>query len=283
MGRSEEAVSKHGFRFKHSLGQNFIFDEALLESLVNAAEVTRADDVLEIGPGGGTLTACLAARAHRVLTLELDRELLPVLADVLRDCPNASVVQGDATKADLRALTADAFGKDAPFLVVANLPYYVTTPVLTRLLTEGLPVQRVAVMVQREVGEKMLAAPGEEAYGLLAVLCAYHAEAREAVRVPAACFTPRPKVDSSFMVLRMRKEPPVAVPSQALFFRVARAAFAMRRKTIRNNLQASLNLSREEADACLAAARISPAARGETLSLEDFARIAWEIDRIKKK
>lgn len=283
MRKPEEAVSKHGFRFKHSLGQNFIFDETLLKSLADAAEVTRSDDVLEIGPGGGSLTACLAARAHRVVALELDRELLPVLAEVLRDYPNASVVQGDAMKADLGALTRDAFGENASFLVVANLPYYITTPVLTRLLTEGLPIRRVAVMVQREVGEKMLAGPGEEAYGMLAVLCAYYAEVSEAARVPAACFTPRPKVDSSFMVLQMRKEPPVAVPSQALFFRVARAAFAMRRKTIRNNLQASLNLSREEADACLAAAKILPTVRGETLALEDFARIAWKVEEIKKK
>lgn len=282
MGRHEEAVAKHGFRFKHSLGQNFIFDEALLERLTQAAGVTAQDDVLEIGPGSGTLTAHLAAHARRVLALELDRALLPVLHDALADCGNVTLAQGDATRADLRALAAQAFGEGSSFLVVANLPYYVTTPVLTRLLTEGLPVTRIAVMVQREVGEKLTAQPGDAAYCLLSVLCAWHAQAREALAVPAAAFTPRPKVDSSFMVLDMRAQPPVPQADADLTLRVARAAFAMRRKTLLNNLQPAFGLTRAQAQACLEAAGVAPTARGETLSVQAFAEVARAVAQIKK-
>lgn len=282
MGRHEEAIERHGFRFKHSLGQNFIFDEALLDRLAEAAGVTAQDDVLEIGPGSGTLTARLAARAHRVLALELDRSLIPVLQDALAGRGNVTLVQGDATRADLCGLAAQAFGEGRPFLVVANLPYYVTTPVLTRLLTEGLPVARIAVMVQREVGEKLMAQPGDAAYCLLSALCAWHAKAREALAVPAAYFIPRPKVDSSFMVLDMREQPPVPEADAGLTMRVARAAFAMRRKTMLNNLQPAFGLTREQAQACLEAAGIEPAARGETLSVQAFAAIAQALAQIKK-
>ncbi len=267
-----EALSKHNVRLKHSLGQNFIFDEALLDRLVEAAGVAEADDVLEIGPGSGTLTRCLAARVRRVVAVEIDGALLPVLAETLADYPNAAVVQGDILRTDVAALAAERFG--GRFKLVANLPYYLTTELLTHLLLARLPLDTLAVMVQREVGEKLLALPGEAGYGPLAAYCRYFAEPSMALAVPARCFTPPPKVDSAFMRLDMRAEPPVACANEAVLLRVIRAAFAMRRKTMVNNLQAAFSLDKARAQAVMERAGLPANARGEALGLEAFARIA---------
>lgn len=283
MKQPSDAVRAQGFRYKHSLGQNFIYDEALLARLVESAGVEPGDDVLEIGPGSGSLTRLLAARARRVLALELDRDLLPILSQTLCTYPNASVMLGDVMKADLAAMIKEAFGEPQRLLLVANLPYYITTPVLTRLLTERLPIVRAAVMVQKEVAEKMLAQPGEAGYGMLSVQCQYYARVREAMRVPASCFTPQPKVDSAFMLLDLRERPPVDAPDEARFFGVVKAAFSMRRKTVKNNLQGALGLSREQAQGCLLEAHIDVCARAETLSLAEFAALARVLGDIKQK
>ncbi len=283
MRQPADAVRAQGFRYKHSLGQNFIYDEALLSRLVESAGVEPGDDVLEIGPGSGSLTRLLAARARRVLALELDRDLLPILSQTLCTYPNASVMQGDVMKVDLASLIKEAFGEPQRLLLVANLPYYITTPVLTRLLTERLPIVRAAVMVQKEVAEKMLAQPGEAGYGMLSVQCQYYARVREAMRVPASCFTPQPKVDSAFMLLDLRERPPVDAPDEARFFGVVKAAFSMRRKTVKNNLQGALGLSREQANGCLLEAHIDASSRAETLSLAEFATLARALGDIKLK
>lgn len=267
-----DVLRKRNFVTKHSLGQHFLFDDALLARLVEQAGVTPEDDVLEIGPGSGTLTRQLAARARRVLAIEIDRELLPVLAETLAGHSHVTVMQGDILRADIATLTAAHF--PGRFKVVANLPYYLTTELLTRLLLARLPMDTLAVMVQAEVGEKMTASPGMPGYGPLAVFCRYFAEARKALFVPAGCFVPPPKVDSVFMRLDMRPEPPVRCQDEQTLFRVIRCAFAMRRKTLVNNLQSMFSFDKADALACVRAAGLLDTTRGEALDLEAFARVA---------
>lgn len=266
----------HGgeFHHKHSLGQNFIEDEALLEQLAELSLVTQEDCVLEIGPGFGALTRPLARRAKRVLALEIDEALLPILRVTLEHSENASVLQGDVMKTKLAPLVSEAFGEDASLRVAANLPYYITTDVLNKLLVELPQAKSIAVMIQKEVGDKLLSGPGDEGYGPLAILCQFYYDVRRALDVPAACFTPPPKVDSSFMVL-VRRERPLVVPTdEALFLKLVRAAFVMRRKTLVNNLVSGFSLSREEATSLLEEAGIRAQARAEELSIEAFCALS---------
>lgn len=270
-----------GFHHKHSLGQNFIEDEALLEQLAELSLVGAQDCVLEIGPGFGALTRPLAARAAKVLSLEIDEALLPILRVTLEGSPNARVVHGDVMRTDLAALVREAFGEGAPLRVAANLPYYITTDVLLKLLRELPQARSYAVMVQREVGDKLMGAPGDDGYGPLAILCQYFCEVRRALDVPAACFTPPPKVDSSFMVLERRASPLCAPADEALFLRLIRAAFAMRRKTLLNNLTAGLSLTREQAAQAIAAAGLEEGVRGEALSIGQLCALADRIHEAK--
>ena len=250
-----------GFHHKHSLGQNFIEDEALLEQLAELSLAGAQDCVLEIGPGFGAL--------------------LPILRVTLEGSPNARVVHGDVMRTDLAALVREAFGEGAPLRVAANLPYYITTDVLLKLLRELPQARSYAVMVQREVGNKLMSAPGDDGYGPLAILCQYFCEVRRALDVPAACFTPPPKVDSSFMVLERRASPLCAPADEALFLRLIRAAFAMRRKTLLNNLTAGLSLTREQAAQAIAAAGLEEGVRGEALSIGQLCALADRIHEAK--
>ena len=259
--------AKQGFHHKHSLGQNFIEDEALLEELARLSLVTQEDCVLEIGPGFGALTKPLARRARQVLALEIDRALLPILQVTLESFGNVQVLQGDVMKTDLAALVKQAFGEECPLRVAANLPYYITTDVISRLILELPQARSIAVMIQKEVGDKLLSAPGEAGYGPLAILCQYTCEVQRALDVPASCFNPPPKVDSSFMVLTRRREPLAPVADEALFFRLVKAAFAMRRKTMTNNLAAGFALDRAQAAALLEETGLSAQSRAEALSI----------------
>ena len=268
------------FHHKHSLGQNFIEDEALLEQLAELSLVTPEDNVLEIGPGFGTLTRPLAAQCRRIVSLEIDGTLLPILRVTLERCDNAEVVQGDVMKTDLSALVREKLG-NGPLRVAANLPYYITTDVLTKLLYELPQARSIAVMIQKEVGDKLLSQPGEDGYGPLAILCQYLCEVRRALDVPAACFTPPPKVDSSFMVLERRETPLCAVADEALFMKLVRGAFVMRRKTLVNNLMSAFSLSREEATGCLERAQLPVQVRAEALSIEELARLSGEISALR--
>lgn len=262
------------FRYKKEMGQNFIFDPELIEVLADASRVEKEDGVLEIGPGRGTLTAALARRARKVIAVELDRTLLRDLDVTMALYPNVEIVEGDILRQDIRAL-AEELG--TPCRVAANLPYNITTPLLEKLLHARLPFETIAIMVQKEVGDRMQAKAGEEGYGPFSILVDYFATAEEAVFVPSRCFTPPPKVDSSFMLLTMRKTPAVPVQSEAVFFRVVKAAFAQRRKTILNNLMAGLALSREAGQALLEACDIAPNERAERMSIEHFARVADQV------
>ena len=271
MSKTKERIRESNLRYRHSLGQNFIYDEALLAQLADAAGVTPEEDVLEIGPGCGSLTKHLCERARSVLAVELDERLIPLLKGFLSDEKNLTVIQGDIMTLNLPEATRDM---TQPFSVVANIPYYITTPLITRLLTAGLPIRQLALMVQKEVAEKILSAPGEDGWGMLAVRCQYLCEPRLAMEVPAACFTPPPKVDSAFIVLPVRKEPAVRVRSEEMFFRVAGAAFALRRKTMANNLCATFRAERETALEWMRAAGLDEKVRGEKLSLEELGRLA---------
>ena len=275
MSKTKDRIRESNLRYKQSLGQNFLYDDHLLAELTEAAGVSKTEDVLEIGPGCGSLTKHLCERANRVLAVELDERLIPLLQAFLADYPNLSVAQGDVMALNLREVTKDL---QTPFAVVANIPYYITTPLIRLLLTGGLPVSRLALMVQQEVADKILAAPGEEAWGPLSVLCRFLCEPRLALKVPAEMFTPPPKVDSAFVVLPLREKPAVEVKDRELFFRVANAAFAMRRKTMLNNLCATFRADRAQALEWMNAAGLDEKIRGERLTLEELARLADAIN-----
>lgn len=271
MSKTKERIRDSQLRYKQGLGQNFIYDDALLAELVALSGVTAEDDVLEIGPGSGSMTGHLCDAAHHVLSVELDERLIPLLQGYMHGRENFTLVQGDIMSLNLTELTAPL---RKPLSVVANIPYYITTPLMNLLLQSGLPIRRLALMVQKEVAEKMLAAPGQEGWGMLAVRCQYLCEPHLALEVPAACFTPPPKVDSAFVVLPVRAAPAVQVKDEGLFFRVAGAAFALRRKTMTNNLCATFRLSREEAVGLMAAAGLDDKIRGERLTLTELGRLA---------
>ncbi len=271
MSKTKERIRESNLRYKQSLGQNFIYDDALLAGLTEAAGVTEEEDVLEIGPGCGSLTKHLCRAAHRVVSVELDERLIPLLEAFLAEEKNWNVVQGDVMALDLGKVTAEL---RKPFAVVANIPYYITTPLIQRLLTSGLPISRLALMVQKEVADKILSSPGGDGWGPLAVRCQYQCETRRAMEVPAACFTPPPKVDSTFVILSVREEPAVKVLDEATLFRTVNAAFALRRKTMLNGLCAAFRINREKAAAWLKKAGIEPMVRGEKLTLEELGRLA---------
>ena len=274
MSKTKERIRESNLRYKQSLGQNFLYDEELLAELTAAARVTPEEDVLEIGPGCGSLTKHLCRAAHSVLAVELDERLIPLLQAFLAGEKNLTVVQGDVMALNLQEVTA---GLRKPFAVVANIPYYITTPLIRLLLESGLPVSRLALMVQQEVADKILAEPGDDAWSPLSVLCRFLCEPRLAVRVPAERFTPPPKVDSAFVVMPLREKPAVEVKSREMFFRVAGAAFALRRKTMLNNLCATFRAERAQALEWLRQAGVDEKIRGEKMTLEELAAVAGAI------
>ena len=274
MSKTKDRIRESNLRYKQSLGQNFLYDEELLAALTEAAGVSADEDVLEIGPGCGSLTKHLCRAAAHVLSVELDERLIPLLNAFMAEEKNLTVLQGDIMALNLQEITKDL---SRPFAVVANIPYYITTPLIQRLLTSGLPVSRLALMVQKEVAEKILAAPGDDGWGPLAIRCRYMCEPYLAMDVPAACFTPPPKVDSAFIVLPLREKPAVEVKDEDMFFRVAAAAFALRRKTMVNNLCATFRVERSRALEWMNAAGLDGMVRGERLTLEEISKIADAI------
>ena len=279
MSKTKDRIRESELRYRHSLGQNFIYDDQLLRELAELSGVTRDEDVLEIGPGAGSLTKHLCDLAGHVLAVELDERLIPLLTAFMAEKNNFTLVQGDIMTLDL----ADA-AKDLrkPFAVVANIPYYITTPLIQRLLTCGLPISRMALMVQKEVAEKIMSSPGDEGWGPLALRCGYLYEARVAREVPARCFTPVPKVDSAFVVMNAREAPSVRVRSEEDYFRIVSAAFAMRRKTMLNNLCAVFRISRETGAAWLSRAGADDRIRGERMTPEQLAAVADRLTEFRE-
>lgn len=271
----KELLSDGGTGFKKRFGQNFLTSESVLERIADNA----CEGVLEIGPGIGTLTDFLCARAGRVVAVEIDETLIPILSRTLADRDNVRVICGDILKLDVAALCREEFG-DMPRSVCANLPYYITTPVLTRLLSCGAGFENVTVMVQKEVAARLCASPGTPDYGAITVFCAYYGKASRIVRVPAGCFVPAPKVDSAVVRIDMYEDPPVCGDPEAIF-RCVRAAFGQRRKTLSNSLAAGYpELGRDAVVRALDACGIPPSARGEGLSLERFAALAAKLGSV---
>ncbi|MGN0793495.1 MAG: 16S rRNA (adenine(1518)-N(6)/adenine(1519)-N(6))-dimethyltransferase RsmA [Aristaeellaceae bacterium] len=281
MSKSKERIRDSQLRYKQGLGQNFIYDEDLLAALVRASGVTKEDDVLEVGPGAGSMTRHLCRNAHHVLSVELDDRLIPLLSAFMEEYDNFTLVHGDVMTVNLQEITANL---RKPLSVVANIPYYITTPLMTMLLRSPLSIRQMALMVQKEVADKVLAAPGDEAWGPLALRCQFDCDPYLAMDVPAECFTPVPKVDSAFIVLPKRDRPVVDVKSEEDFFRVAQAGFALRRKTMTNGLCAAFHMERAEAAALMQRAGLDERIRGERLGFEELARLSdaftdWKAGR----
>jgi 16S rRNA (adenine1518-N6/adenine1519-N6)-dimethyltransferase len=278
--RTKQILDKYGFSFKKSLGQNFIIDPSILRSIVDAAEVDERTAVLEIGPGIGALTEQLAKRAGRVLALEIDQRLLPVLAETLSAYHNVDVLHQDVLKADLKALVAQYFAAYQKISVVANLPYYVTTPILFHLLESGVPFQQLVVMMQKEVAERLAAKPRTKAYGSLSLVVQYKAEASVAKLIPKSVFIPQPNVESAVVKLVMRPEPLVQVHDESFFFHLIKTCFTQRRKTLLNNLQTfyAKRVPKAELEALIRAAGVDPQRRAETLTIEEFAQLSNHLE-----
>ncbi|MCC3377006.1 16S rRNA (adenine(1518)-N(6)/adenine(1519)-N(6))-dimethyltransferase RsmA [Cohnella sp. REN36] len=280
--RTKDIIRKHGFTFKKSLGQNFLIDKNILDKIVDAADLGPAKGALEIGPGVGALTERLAQEAGRVAALEIDGRLIPILQDVLAPYDNVSVVHADVLKADLRQLWQERFAGTESVSVVANLPYYVTTPIIMRLLEEHLPIENIVVMVQKEVAERMAAKPGGKDYGTLSIAVQYYCEPELVCIVPSGAFIPAPNVDSAVIKLKRRPKPAVDVSDEERYFRVVHAAFAQRRKTLGNNLAALVGKERKaELGGVFERCGIDPTRRGETLSLKEFAALADALAEAK--
>ncbi|WP_096441154.1 16S rRNA (adenine(1518)-N(6)/adenine(1519)-N(6))-dimethyltransferase RsmA [Alteribacter populi] len=274
--RTKDILQAHGFSFKKSLGQNFLIDTNVLRKIVDAANVTEETAAIEVGPGIGALTEQLAKRAKSVTALEIDQRLLPILSDTLADYHHVNVIHQDVLKADLHEMISERFEKEEDLVVVANLPYYVTTPILMKLLEEKLPLRAIVVMIQKEVAERIAAKPGSKDYGSLSIACQYYAVAETVLTVPKTVFVPQPNVDSAVLRLSLRSAPPVEVKDEAFFFEMVRAAFTQRRKTLLNNLVQHFNAKKEKTNVeekCLEAG-IDPKRRGESLSMEEFARLS---------
>ena len=270
-------LERHGFTFKKSFGQNFLTDTNILQKIVDTAEIDKNVNVIEIGPGIGALTEFLAESAAEVMAFEIDERLVPILADTLRDFDNVTVVNQDILKVDLAQYIAEFKNPDLPIKVVANLPYYITTPILMHLIESGIPFSEFVVMMQREVADRISAQPNTKAYGSLSIAVQYYMMAKVAFIVPRTVFVPAPNVDSAILKMARRDQPAVAVQDEKFFFKVSKASFVHRRKTLWNNLTSHFGKSegtKAKLTAALEQAELSPSVRGEALTLADFARLA---------
>lgn len=273
--RTRAILEKYGFTFKKSLGQNFLIDTNILKRIVDASEITDHSGVIEIGPGIGALTEQLAKRAKKVVAFEIDQRLLPILRDTLSPYPHVQIIHSDVLKADVTEVVNREFAGIDDIAVVANLPYYVTTPILMKLLEEKLPVRSIVVMIQKEVAERIAGGPNSKEYGSLSIAAQYYAETETVFTVPKTVFVPQPNVDSAILRLKIREEPPVKVKDETFFFEVVRASFTQRRKTILNNLTHHFkDMEKSEVESLLLDSGIDPKRRGESLSMEEFAELS---------
>ena len=270
-----EVIQKYQFAFQKRFGQNFLIDAHVLEKIVNAAGITKDDCVLEIGPGIGTMTQYLAESAEQVIAVEIDTNLLPILADTLKDYSNVKVINQDILKVDINELVKE-YNNGRPIKVVANLPYYITTPIIMGLFESNVPIDNITVMVQKEVADRMQVGPGSKDYGALSLAVQYYASPYIVANVPPNCFIPRPNVGSAVIRLTRYQEPPVQVKDPKLMFKLIRASFNQRRKTLQNGLNNSpeISFSKEEITKAIESLGVSPSVRGEALSLEQFAQLA---------
>ncbi|WP_339160592.1 16S rRNA (adenine(1518)-N(6)/adenine(1519)-N(6))-dimethyltransferase RsmA [Siminovitchia sp. FSL H7-0308] len=271
--RTREILRKYGFSFKKSLGQNFLIDANILRKIVEHAGLTKDTGVIEIGPGIGALTEQLAKSAQKVVAYEIDQRLFPILEDTLSPYDNVHIIHEDILKADIQQMIQTKFTESTEIMVVANLPYYVTTPIIFKLLEENLPIRGIVVMLQKEVADRISARPGTKEYGSLSIMIQYYTLAETAMIVPKSVFMPQPNVESAVVKMILREKPAVEVKNESFFFQVVKMGFLQRRKTIMNNLAGGLpggKSKKAEILAALTAAGIDPGRRGETLSVEEF-------------
>lgn len=269
-------LNKYGFNFQKKFGQNFLIDTHVLEKIIRAANITKDDFIVEIGPGIGTMTQYLCEAAREVVAVEIDKKLIPILEnDTLAAYDNVTVINQDILKLDLNKLVQER-NNGKPVKVVANLPYYITTPIIMGLFEKDTPIENITVMVQKEVAERMQVGPGTKDYGALSLAVQFYADPYIVANVPPNCFMPRPNVGSAVIQLTKHKEKPVKVKDEKLMFRLIRASFNQRRKTLQNGLNnsAELHFSKEEIVAAIEEAGFSPTIRGEALTLSDFAKLA---------
>ena len=278
-----EVLQKYNFAFQKRFGQNFLIDTHVLEKIIAASQITKEDFVLEIGPGIGTMTQYLAEYAREVAAVEIDNTLIPILKDTLKDWDNVTVINDDILKVDIRKLALEKNG-GKPIKVVANLPYYITTPIIMGLFENQVPIDSITIMVQKEVADRMQVGPGTKDYGALSLAVQYYAKPEIVANVPPNCFMPRPKVGSAVIRLERYEKPPVEVSNEKLMFRIIRASFNQRRKTLVNGLKNSqeLSYSREEIEEVLNECGIPLNIRGEALTLAEFASLANAFDKKKK-
>ena len=274
---TKAVLERHGFTFKKSFGQNFLTDTNILQKIVDTAEIDKNVNVIEIGPGIGALTEFLAENAAEVMAFEIDERLVPILEDTLRDHDNVKVINEDVLKADLQTRVKEFKNPNLPIKVVANLPYYITTPILMHLIESKIPFAEFVVMMQKEVADRISAEPNTKAYGSLSIAVQYYMTAKVAFVVPRTVFVPAPNVDSAILKMTRRKQPLVEVKDEDFFFRVSKASFVHRRKTLWNNLTSHFGKSEEvknKLEQALENAAIKPSIRGEALSISDFARLS---------
>lgn len=277
-----EIIQKYEFMFQKKFGQNFLIDTHVLEKIISAAGITKNDCVLEIGPGIGTMTQYLAENAGHVVAVEIDRNLIPILKETLADYDNVTVINEDILRVDIKAL-AEEYNGGKPIKVVANLPYYITTPIIMGLFESGVPIDNITVMVQKEVADRMKEGPGSKDYGALSLAVQYYAEPEIVANVPPNCFIPRPNVGSAVIRLTRHKEMPVEVKDPALMFKIIRASFNQRRKTLQNGLgnAPELSYTKEQIAAAIAEMGLTPTIRGEALSLAQFAQLSDILGEMK--
>jgi 16S rRNA (adenine1518-N6/adenine1519-N6)-dimethyltransferase len=271
-------LAESGFRFSKSLGQNFLISDNVLEDMIYGSGINEDTNVIEIGPGFGTLTQQLCQIAKKVVSVEIDDTVIPILTDNLKEFDNLKIINADILKTDIKKLIEDEFDK-GPVKVVANLPYYITTPIIMALIEQELPIEMLVIMIQKEVADRIAAKPGTKDYGALGIAVNYYCETEVICNVPASCFIPQPKVSSSVIALKKRATPAVQVDDKKQFFKVVKAAFAQRRKTLLNALSAGgiLGKDKQSISEILKKAGIDEKRRGETLSMEEFALVVKEI------
>lgn len=276
---TKKIIKEHQFTFKKSLGQNFLIEPNVLNKIVEKADITENTAVIEIGPGIGALTQKLATKAGRVIAIEIDQRLLPILNKTLSAYPHAEVIHGDVLKLSLGQIIEEKLQGFADIKIVANLPYYITTPIIMKLLEEKLPINSITVMVQKEVGERINAQPGTKDYGSLTLAIQYYAESKILFTVPKTVFMPPPNVDSLILQLKIREKPAVKVENEELLFQIIRVGFSQRRKTLFNNLTHNLinKEKKEELNKILHSIDIDPKRRAETLTLEEFTKLSLAI------
>lgn len=271
---TKEVVNKHNFKFSKSLGQNFLIDDNVIDRILEGARLSETDRIIEVGPGIGTLTREMGKVAENVVAIEIDKTLIPILKETLADLDNVEVVNEDILKVDVQGLINEKLN-GGPVKLVANLPYYITTPIVMKFLEEDIPVTDIVVMVQKEVADRMKTGPGSKDYGALSLAVQYYATADIVLKVPASCFMPKPNVDSAVIKLTRHKDTQVKVSNEKLMFKIIRASFNQRRKTLANGLKNSpeLNFTREQVTEALVSMGKSESVRGEAFTLEEFAKL----------